>query len=97
MFGTYMRDQRERAGKGLRETARAIGINAGYLSSIERSDLYNLKPEKLVLWCEFLGVDVDGAFMLRNEIAPDLISFLLREPSRISMLRNDYLFSESGI
>ncbi|MCA3072790.1 MAG: cupin domain-containing protein [Rhodocyclaceae bacterium] len=64
-LGTRIRDARERAGIGMRELARAVGVSASLLSQIERG---NVKPSVDTLWAivRELSISLDHLFDSRE-------------------------------
>lgn len=64
-LGARIRDARERAGTGMRELARAVGVSASLLSQIERG---NVKPSVDTLWAivRELSISLDDLFGSRE-------------------------------
>ena len=62
-FGEFLNGLRQREGRGLRETARAVGVSACYISRIENGQL--AAPADLVLYslCTYLNVSRPVMFL----------------------------------
>ena len=61
-FGAHMRKIRLAEGLGLRETARAIGISATYLSMLERGLREEPGDQTLRRWADILQLHPDEMF-----------------------------------
>lgn len=71
-FGPWIRVQREKAGLGLNEMARKLGISPAYWSRIERGREKAPKDELIMAACKMLSLDTDRAFLEAKRMPPDM-------------------------
>ena len=71
-FGPWIRVQREKAGLGLNEMARKLGISPAYWSRIERGREKAPKDELIMAACKMLSLDTDSAFLEAKRMPPDM-------------------------
>jgi transcriptional regulator with XRE-family HTH domain len=71
-FGSWIREEREKAGVALKEFARRINISTAYWLRIERG-LENAPRDYLIIAaCEQLGLPTDRAFIEAERLPPDM-------------------------
>jgi HTH-type transcriptional regulator, competence development regulator len=71
-FGSWIREEREKAGIPLKEFARRINISTPYWSRIERDFEKAPKDSLIIAACEQLGLPTDRAFIEAQRLPPDM-------------------------
>jgi transcriptional regulator with XRE-family HTH domain len=83
-FGQRVRELREGQRVGLNELARRVGINAAYLSKIERDVFPPPGEEKLLALARALDQDPDEFLAWAARIASDLPEIIQRHPRELA-------------
>lgn len=90
-FGSYIRNLRTEKRIGQRELARAIGVSASYLNDIEKNKRPAPRVELVEELARILEADLDTindlAGVSKNDLPPDILSFLHGNRELISLLR----------
>lgn len=71
-FGAYIRKKREEKDIQLNDFAKQLEISPAYWSRIEREMEKPPKDELIRKAAEFLGLDVDDAFVEASRLPPDM-------------------------
>jgi transcriptional regulator with XRE-family HTH domain len=90
-FGTFVRDKREKlreqdARYSLRQVAERVGIEAAYLSKIERGEFAPPGEETIRSIARELGEDADVLLALAGKISSDLQEVIRRRPKLFAEL-----------
>lgn len=90
-FGTYLREQREAKRKtdraySLRQVADRIGVQASYLSKVERDDVAPPSEDTIRRIAEDLEEDVDVLLALAGKVSTDLKAAIIKRPKLFSQL-----------
>ena len=91
-FGSYIRELRIKNGIGQRELAQKIGIAASYLNDIEKNKRSAPKVDVIKKISSILKTNLDLlndlAGKSKKNIAPDIIDYLEKNPSMLSLIRS---------
>jgi transcriptional regulator with XRE-family HTH domain len=90
-FGSYVREKRERLGENapssgrapqysLRAVARSLGIEASYLSKVERGVMPAPSNETIQHLAEVLEEDYDTLMLLAGRVSPQLQAVVSKRP-----------------
>lgn len=83
-----LRLARERTGRGLRETARAAGVSATWLSRLESGEQApRMCPETLALVAGAYAVSPDLLWLACGRAPPDVVAELGRRPELLAEVR----------
>lgn len=90
-FGTYLRDRREAKRKtdraySLRQVADRIGVQASYLSKVERDDVAPPSEDTIRRIAADLGEDADVLLALAGKVSTDLKAVIIKRPQLFSQL-----------
>ncbi|MFQ5479170.1 MAG: helix-turn-helix domain-containing protein [Candidatus Binatia bacterium] len=85
-FGATFRRERERLGKGLRETAKLLGVSPTYLSKVERDEFPPPAEDKVVAMAKIAGRDVDEFLALAGKVSSDLSDIIRKQPRELAAL-----------
>ncbi len=94
LLGQFLRDQREHLQKkdkkySLRQVAARMGINAAYLSRIERGEPLHLSEEKAIALARDLSIDADVMLALNGKISKDVQEIIKKRPQLFAeLIRN---------
>lgn len=87
MFGKTLKENRHKAGMGLREFAGRIGISPGYLSDLENEKVAP-PSEKLILdMARTLGIEKDELLRAADKVDPEVSEYVAHEPRAADFLR----------
>lgn len=86
-FGQTLRDLRTAHGFGLRATAKAVGISAGYLSRLERGLDAPPRPEVVKALAKELAADPDVLLRLSGSTDPEVTEWLRGRSDALALVR----------
>jgi transcriptional regulator with XRE-family HTH domain len=84
-FGTYARELREQRYQvnrcySIRQMARRVGVEPGYLSKIERGDVSPPSEKTIRRLAVELGEDMDILLALAGKVASDIREIIMQRP-----------------
>jgi PTS system nitrogen regulatory IIA component len=88
MLGAHLRHQRLRAGIGLRQLAKRIGLSGAYLSRVETgAEVCPPSEAALTRWCAEIGADLPAVMALAGRVPADVASYLMHTPAAVEFVR----------
>ena len=90
-FGSYIRDQREMKKKtdrsySLRQVAVRTGVQASYLSKVERGDEAPPSEDCIKRLAQDLGEDADVLLAMAGKVSHDLLEVICKRPQMFAEL-----------
>jgi transcriptional regulator with XRE-family HTH domain len=84
-----LRDIRKQRGESLRSAARGLGIDAGYLSRVERGEK---RPSGALQQkvAEYYDLSIDDVGMATGRVPDDVLAILRDHPEAVELLRKRF-------